>query len=119
MNNADHPNTIRELSVGDDLVLAQAMAASLDAENIDAELVLSSDPYVGLAHSSPHRLMIKERDVEAARPILAAHLEAAAHDESGPSAVNRRRTAVALPLLAVLAGGPLIVLVLIIREIIG
>ena len=120
MSSADQASRVTSVSIGADIVLAQALAASLAEEGIEAELVLSSDPYVGLEHTSPHRLMIRESDVAIARPIIAAHLQDSLIEE--PSSPPRRRGAtdfVAGVLLVVFAGGPLIGLVMVIREILA
>ena len=105
------------IPVGDDLVLAQALAASLDEEQIEAELVLSSDPYVGLDHSSPHRLMIHERDLAAARPIIEAHVEAAT--SKAPLRTRGVRDIAGFVLLASVALGPVVGIVVMVRELLG
>lgn len=119
MSDAQQDGAVHTISVGDDIVLAQALAASLAAEGIETELVLSSDPYVGLNHTSPHRLMIRESDAEAARPIIAAHLGDALIEEPSSTERSSRRSLVGMALLGVFAGGPLIVLVVIVREVLS
>lgn len=119
MSSGDRTDTVVTIPVGDDIVLAQSLAASLAEEGIEAELVLSRDPYVGLEHTSPHRLMIHQGDLEMARPLIAGHFEDAAIGTPSPARQRGLRDVAAAVLLVAVAGGPVIGILMVIRELLG
>lgn len=60
-----------ELNVGHDSFVAQALSDICRDEGIDSQLILATDPYVGMDHTTPHRLVVKADDVPAVEQIVA------------------------------------------------
>lgn len=60
-----------EVAIAGDATNAQMISAELEARSIEHELILASDPYVGLDHTSPHRVVVSESDADEVRQIVA------------------------------------------------
>lgn len=59
-----------ELNVGNDSFVAQALSDICRDEGIEAQLILATDPYVGMAHTTPHRIVVNEGDLPAVKQIV-------------------------------------------------
>jgi len=59
-----------EVAIAGDATNAQMISAELEARSIEHELILASDPYVGLDHTTPHRLVVGEGDADEVRQIV-------------------------------------------------
>lgn len=60
-----------EVAIAGDATNAQMISAELEARSIEHELILASDPYVGLDHTSPHRVVVGEANADEVRQIVA------------------------------------------------
>lgn len=65
--------SVVEMNVGHDSFVAQALSDICLDEGIENQLILASDPYVGMDHTSPHRLVVDPDRVEAVEQIVADH----------------------------------------------
>ncbi len=63
-------NSAVEVAVSGDATNAQMISAELDARSIEHQLILASDPYVGLDHTSPHRIVVSADDEANVRQIV-------------------------------------------------
>lgn len=61
-----------ELPVAGDVTFAKMLSAELEANEVEHRLILASDPYVGLEHTSPHRLMCNKSDEAEIREVMSA-----------------------------------------------
>lgn len=106
-----------EVVVGDDAFVGQAIVDVLGGEGIDAVFVESHDQYVGLQYATPHKVLLRQADVDAARPIIDAYLGESINEPSPRSPVSRRvRVFTAVILGASVGGGFIVALVQLVTD---